>query len=65
MSALDAATFPLMDASDENNLDFMIKSSDFKQIVNKTAFAMAQQDVRYYLNGLYLNLSNKELFFSV
>ena len=62
LSALDAATFPLMDTVDENNLDFTIKSSDFKQIVNKTAFAMAQQDVRYYLNGLYFNISNKEFF---
>ncbi|GIR14377.1 MAG: hypothetical protein CM15mP25_1320 [Gammaproteobacteria bacterium] len=27
-----------------------------KQLIDSTAFAMAQQDVRYYLNGLYLEI---------
>jgi DNA polymerase-3 subunit beta len=27
-----------------------------KQLIDGTAFAMAQQDVRYYLNGLYLEI---------
>ncbi len=28
----------------------------FKQLIDRTAFSMAQQDVRYYLNGLLLEL---------
>ena len=27
-----------------------------KRLIDGTAFAMAQQDVRYYLNGLYLEV---------
>ena len=27
-----------------------------KQLIDSTALAMAQQDVRYYLNGLYLEI---------
>jgi len=62
LSALDAKTFPLMDTEDENSLSFTIKSKDLKEIIGKTSFAMAQQDVRYYLNGLFINISQKEIF---
>jgi DNA polymerase-3 subunit beta len=34
----------------------VIKEGEFKALIEKTAFAMAQQDVRYYLNGLLLEL---------
>ena len=62
LSALDAKTFPLMDTEDENSLAFTVKSKDFKEIIEKTSFAMAQQDVRHYLNGLFINISQKEIF---
>jgi len=62
LSALDAKTFPLMEQEPENSVNFTLKSSDFKEIVGKTSFAMAQQDVRYYLNGLYIYLSNQDMF---
>ena len=62
LSALDAKTFPLMETKDENQAELTIKSNDIKDIVGKASFAMAQQDVRYYLNGLYLSMSDKEMF---
>ena len=62
LSALDAKTFPLMDIDNEDGVNFSINSNDYKKIVSRTSFAMAQQDVRYYLNGLYVSLSSKELF---
>ena len=62
LSALDARTFPIMDTTDENSISFSFESQNFKEIIGKTAFAMAQQDVRYYLNGLFLNISQEEIF---
>jgi len=62
LSALDARTFPIMDTTDENSIPFSFKSQNLKDIIGKTSFAMAQQDVRYYLNGLYLNISQEEIF---
>tara|TARA_A100000164_G_scaffold377922_1_gene418324 strand:+ start:168 stop:1280 length:1113 start_codon:yes stop_codon:yes gene_type:complete len=62
LSALDAKTFPLMESEEENSVNFSLKSNDFKDIVQKTSFAMAQQDVRYYLNGLYMFLSSEDVF---
>ncbi len=36
----------------------MIAQADLKRLIDRTAFAMAQQDVRYYLNGLLLHVEN-------
>ena len=62
LSALDAKTFPLMETENENNFKASIKSNILSDIIEKTSFAMAQQDVRYYLNGLFLNFSTQEVF---
>lgn len=35
---------------------FSVKQSVLKRLIEKTQFAMAQQDVRYYLNGLLLEV---------
>jgi len=35
-----------------------IQEKVLKRLIEKTQFAMAQQDVRYYLNGLLLEMSN-------
>ena len=42
----------------------VLKESDLKHLIDKTHFAMAQQDVRYYLNGMLFDLSN-EIFRTV
>jgi len=38
-----------------------LPQKDFKKLLEKTHFSMAQQDVRYYLNGLLLETSAKSL----
>jgi DNA polymerase III subunit beta len=38
-----------------------ISQANLKMALDRTAFCMAQQDVRYYLNGLYLEISGKRL----
>jgi DNA polymerase III subunit beta len=40
---------------------FSINAGRFKKALDKTIFCMANQDVRYYLNGLMLNISNNRL----
>jgi DNA polymerase-3 subunit beta len=37
---------------------FKVKEKILKRLIEKTQFAMAQQDVRYYLNGLLLEMSD-------
>jgi DNA polymerase-3 subunit beta len=47
----------------ESPLDqrFHINSGKLKNALDKTMFCMANQDVRYYLNGLLMHLSNSAL----
>jgi len=61
LSALDPNTFPMMETLDDESISFSMKASELKEIIGKTSFAMAQQDVRYYLNGLYLLASNNQI----
>lgn len=57
LTAFQAEDFPYMDI--ETNISSVsISQKDFRYLLEKTHFAMAQQDVRYYLNGLLLEANN-------
>lgn len=60
LSCLPAEQYPEFA---ENGMDkqFMINTGLFKTALEKTIFCMANQDVRYYLNGLLINISNKNI----
>ena len=60
LSTLPAGEFPNLEDG-PSAIEFEIQQSDLKRLISKTAFAMAQQDVRYYLNGMLLEL--KDNFF--
>jgi len=53
---LPADDFPALDAIDAVS-EFEIPQNTLRELIDKTGFAMAQQDVRYYLNGLLLEIS--------
>jgi DNA polymerase-3 subunit beta len=56
LATLPAADFPVVEQiRGENN--FSIEQGKLKEIIDRTQFSMAQQDVRYYLNGLMLEIS--------
>jgi len=55
LSTLPAADYPLMEA-DSGDQCIEIEQGVLKELLEKTAFAMANQDVRYYLNGLFLKV---------
>jgi DNA polymerase-3 subunit beta len=60
LSTLPVKDFPLVDDFDTDQ-DFKITQMDLKHLIDSTQFSMAQQDVRYYLNGLMLELKDKSL----
>jgi DNA polymerase-3 subunit beta len=60
LATLPATEFPSIDISDINQ-SFTISQKRFRTLLENTQFAMAQQDVRYYLNGLLLELENNKL----
>ncbi|MDH3218484.1 MAG: DNA polymerase III subunit beta [Gammaproteobacteria bacterium] len=56
LASLPARDFPGLDEIEEKQ-SFSISQNTFKELFDKTSFAMAQQDVRYYLNGILMELS--------
>lgn len=56
LATLPAGDFPSVDATTDGT-SFSLPQKALKFLIDHTAFAMAQQDVRYYLNGLMLELS--------
>jgi DNA polymerase-3 subunit beta len=60
LATLPASDFPALDAIN-SVYEFEISQNTLHDIIDKTAFAMAQQDVRYYLNGLMLEVSANTL----
>jgi len=60
LSTLPAGDFPSLELG-EAELSLEVPSAVLKRMLDKTAFAMAQQDVRYYLNGVMLELGSGEL----
>jgi DNA polymerase III subunit beta len=60
LSSLPASEFPLIeDINAQYSLE--LRAQDFRRLIDKTHFAMAQQDVRYYLNGTLLETDGKAL----
>lgn len=60
LSCLKADEFPAMGrVADAKALT--LPRNQLKAIIEKTQFAMAQQDVRYYLNGMLLEVSSKRV----
>lgn len=60
LSTLPAAEFPIVDDINAQ-ASVVISKSDAHRLLEKTHFSMAQQDVRYYLNGMLLEASGKLL----
>jgi len=60
LSTLPAQEYPLIDIPDPV-ARFSLQQSVFKDLLDRTAFAMAQQDVRYYLNGMLLEMDPSRL----
>jgi DNA polymerase-3 subunit beta len=56
LSTLPSRDFPLIDEI-KSQSSFQIQQKDLKVLIDKISFAMAQQDVRYYLNGMLIELN--------
>ncbi len=55
LSTLPVAEFPNIEDS-QCSIELSLPRGVLKQLIDATSFAMAQQDVRYYLNGMLLEM---------
>lgn len=60
LSTLPADNFPIIDLT-QITQSFSLAQNQLKQLIHNTAFAMASQDVRFYLNGMLFDINQKTL----
>jgi DNA polymerase-3 subunit beta len=60
LSTLPAREFPNVEDSMGTH-QFTVKQGQLKRLIDRTGFAMAQQDVRYYLNGMLWEIRDKQM----
>lgn len=60
LGLLPAQDYPAIEPSVSSQV-FTVEERILKRLLDKTQFAMAQQDVRYYLNGLMLECQDRVL----
>ena len=60
LSTLAASDFPNVEDG-PGSLNFTVKQGELKRLIDRTSFAMAQQDVRYYLNGMLWEVQQGQL----
>ncbi|MEE8378791.1 MAG: DNA polymerase III subunit beta, partial [Gammaproteobacteria bacterium] len=60
LATLPASDFPGLEDIN-TQFTFSLPQKALKRLIEKTSFAMAQQDVRYYLNGLLFEISDGKI----
>ncbi|MDG1694164.1 MAG: DNA polymerase III subunit beta [Porticoccaceae bacterium] len=60
LATLPANEYPSVDEG-EQNVEFSVSGSMIRGLIDATSFAMAQQDVRYYLNGMLWEVTHNQL----
>ncbi len=60
LATLAADNYPEFSETELEN-QFLINAGKMKKALDKTVFCMANQDIRYYLNGLLFHISNSKL----
>lgn len=59
LSTLPASDYPATEQGNKD-IEFSVTKSGIKRLIERTGFAMAQQDVRYYLNGMLWEVSSDQ-----
>ena len=60
LATLPAQDFPKVE-SGQDDVEFSLKQADLCDLLDRVSFSMAQQDVRYFLNGMLLEVSPQHL----
>ncbi len=61
LQTLPAEDFPTVNQPTEFDASVSLPQKDLKNLLGMVSFAMAQQDIRFYLNGLLLQLDGKQI----
>ncbi len=59
LAVLPDKDFPSL-SSEDDGVRFTMPCDDMKRLIDKTRFAMSQDETRYYLNGVYLHATDED-----
>ena len=61
LQTLPAQDYPVMTKEIDGAAELKLPQKEFKALLKQVDFAMAQQDIRYYLNGLLIEIKEKNI----
>lgn len=61
LQTLPAEDFPLLSVSGSSDASFSLPQRELKRLISQVQYAMAVQDIRYYLNGLLMQTDGNEV----
>ena len=61
LQTLPAEDYPRMSQAESEQVRLQLTQKQFKRLIGLVQYAMAQQDIRYYLNGLLLVVTGNEV----
>ncbi len=61
LQTLPADDFPVINPPEQANSSFELSQTDLRKLILRVHYAMAQQDIRYYLNGMLLVLDQNQI----
>jgi len=61
LQTLPSQDYPVMKKDENDVIELQVPQKDFKALLKQVDFAMAQQDIRYYLNGLLIEVKEKNI----
>jgi len=61
LQTLPSQDYPVMKKDENDTVELQVPQKDFKALLKQVDFAMAQQDIRYYLNGLLIEVKEKDI----
>ena len=60
LGCLPTEDFPKMGASEKFAYTFSVPAADLRTLIDRTRFAISNEETRYYLNGIYLHAAQNE-----
>ena len=61
LQTLPFQDYPVMKKDEKDSVELQIPQKDFKALLKQVDFSMAQQDIRYYLNGLLIEVKENNI----
>lgn len=60
LGCLPTEDFPKMGASEKFSYSFSIPAADLRTLIDRTRFAISNEETRYYLNGIYIHAADHD-----